>query len=59
MCSPACPLFIGLQVKRSRQNVPSLVSKLAGVQPYSTDEIQQDKPLVGMSREELLSIVKS
>ena len=54
-----CSLIIGLQVKRSRQNVPSLVSKLAGVQSYSADEIQHDKPLVGMSREELLSIVKS
>ena len=49
-----------LQVTRSnRQNVPSLVSKLAGVQPYSADEIQQEKPLVGMSREELSNIVES
>lgn len=47
-----------LQVHHNRNNMPEVVSKLAGVMPYSAEEVQTDSPLVHMSCEELHSIVE-
>lgn len=52
-------LSIALQVHTNRQNVPSTVSKLAGVIPYPAEEIRTDPPLINMSHKELHKIMNS
>ena len=44
------------QVGKARNNVPAIVPKLAGVEPYEAGEVQTSKPLIGMSADELKAI---
>ena len=45
--------MLATQVENARENVPAIVPKLAGVEPYEDAEVQTSKPLIGMSSDEL------
>ena len=45
------------QVGKARVNVPAVVPKLAGVEPYEEAEVQTSKRLIGMSSDELGAII--
>lgn len=48
--------FDKFKVGKARNNVPAIVPKLAGVEPYEDSEVQTSKPLIGMSADELNAI---
>ena len=45
------------QVGKARVNVPAIVPKLAGVEPYEDHEMQTSKRLIGMRCDELEAII--
>ena len=46
-------LDVAAQVPRTRGNAPLIVSKLAGAQSYSIEEVQKSTPMIGMSQQDL------